>query len=146
MALKVLPPITKEFFLTKTDIEFKNEGAPTFVIVRKATNGNEIERNRLFAQIKREIAPNDVVSFTSDVSIDDLKCKEVFLTLAGCNIGHDDSTLFRFRDDHGVLKLSMSEDDFNVAFGKLPYSVASEISDCVQEMNHQWKVPEEYGY
>jgi len=62
---------------------------------------------------------------------------EAYLTLADCNICETDGEpLFRFKDK----KISMSEEEFQLAWGRLPHEYTDEIIKYVHEKNPQWKM------
>lgn len=140
MSLQIQPPLLKEYHLEESDKTYKVTETPTMISVRQATQGDEISRNRLFAmvekQYKKDSNDEEVVSFTSDVSMDDVWSREVFLTLAACNIveGADDREIFKFKND----RISMSPAEFSKSWGKLPWDVAQEIIKCVHDLNIQW--------
>ena len=147
MPIKILANNTKEFPLKKSDKEFKNEGDATTVTIRQATQGDFEIRNDLFAEFKREY-DGSAIRVIQRISFDDIRRKEVFLTLCACNIldypevaeGEkqiaDDKlpSLFKFKD--GRLT---NERDFLVAWAKLHPTIANEIHECVLEMNPLWK-------
>jgi len=139
MPLQLMAPIVKEFHLKKSDETYHNDGDPTLITVREATNGDEIKRNQKFALVKQEISADKTISYSSSVSIDNVHEEEVYLTLAGCNLTEDgQKMLFTFKEEKGVSRILMSRDAFAKAWGTLPYQVAKEIVDYVHEQNPQW--------
>lgn len=141
MALKLTAPIQQDFVLERSDAKFKNEGEPTMISVRQATQGQQERRAGVFAEIQRVIENQDVfgsaaISIRQTWSMEELKRVEVFLTLAACNIsGPDGKPLFKF-NDNGSLK--MDEGTFRDAWYQLPPSVADEIHEKVLEVNLMW--------
>ena len=126
--------LVKEFPLTKTDEIHKNEGDPTVVKIRQVKMGDKKLRDDLYAKFERRFDGN-TVTVSQVVSLDDVQRKEVYLTLAGCNICASDgkTPLFQFEGDR--LK---NEHDFNTAWATLDDDVAAEIHDKVMEMNLMW--------
>lgn len=140
MSLKLSSPIEQKFVLSKTDRLFKNEGEPTTISVRQATQGQQEQRARVFAEISRVIENENIFGTASMAirqswSMEELKRVEVYLTLSACNIRDiDDNPLFRFQNG----KLIMDESDFRDAWYQLPPSVADEIHEKVLEVNLMW--------
>jgi len=141
MALKLSSPVIEEFPLVRSESVYGDgSGEPSSVLVRQATQGANERRSRVFAEISRVIETQEDFGSTVQLrqrwSMEELKRIEVYLTLAGCNIQDADGTdLFRFRDE----KLAMSENDFRVAWAKLPPEVAAEIHEKVLEVNYVWR-------
>jgi hypothetical protein len=138
MPLKVMSNNKKEFVLKKSDNEFSNKGEPTKVTIRQATQGDFEIRNDLFAEFKREY-DGTAIRVIQRISFDDIRRKEVFLTLCECNIlddqdGDEPKELFSFKD--GRLT---NEREFLSAWSKLHPSIANEIHEYVLEQNPLWK-------
>lgn len=139
MTLKINPPLLKEFHLEETDKLYGDDATKTLVTFRQATRGDEEARNRLFAivekQYKKDSDNEDVVSYMSDISMDDVYRREVFRTLVASNIMEsDEKELFLFKNG----SLNMSENEFTKAWGKLPWEAAQEMIKCNHEVNVQW--------
>ena len=140
MAIKLTAPVNETFVLTKSDKKFKNEGEPTKISVRQASQGEQEQRARVFAEISRVIENEDVFGTTSMAirqswSMEELKRVEVYLTLADCNIEDENGDpLFKFRNG----RLAMQESEFKNAWYKLPPSVADEIHEKIMEVNLMW--------
>lgn len=136
MPIKILSDQVQEFILIKSDKEFDNEGEPTTISVRQATQGDFEIRNNLFANFKRRYEGN-AITVEQTLSFDDIRRKEVFLTLTACNIiddsGGKEKPLFVF--SNGRLT---DEAKFRRAWAKLHPIVAEEISQCVLKMNPLW--------
>ena len=134
MPIRIAPPPVKKFILVESDEQLENDGEPTFILVRPAIQGDEEMRNRLFSSLTSEYVQDILVS-TSELSIDDLRRIEVYLTLADCNLlGYDDKPLFSFENG----RLATSEYEFDKGWGQLPNIVAEEIIQYVLEVNPQW--------
>lgn len=135
MAFKLVPPLAESYELTESDKKFENVGDPTVITVRQATKADDENRNRLFALWTRTISKDESVTVTSPVTGDDIVRKQVFLTLASCNITNESGTeLFRFKSD----RLDMTETEFAKEWGKLPLFLTEEIAKCVAKANPQW--------
>jgi hypothetical protein len=133
MPIQLSAPKKKEFTLEDSDKELKNEGEPTKIVVRQATQGDIEMRNTLFADFTREY-DGRMVKVTQKISYDDIRRLEVFLTLCSCNITNSKAEpLFTFRDERLV-----NQSEFNRAWATLPPVVAVEIGNKVLEMNPLW--------
>ena len=128
-------PIIKSFTLERTDKEYGVEDGPTTIMVRQATMREKAIRDYLYDKdVKRTFEEDGAVSIMQDVSNNTVVRKEVFLTLAGCNITKADKTpLFKFVGDR-----AMDENEFNEAWGALLPLVADEIFEKVLEVNPMW--------
>lgn len=132
--MKLTPPLLQDFILEKTDAAFNNTGEPTMVTIRQASNGDVLERDRLFGLVSREYGP-DSVRYTNNITDGDIRQKEAYLTLAACNIeGADGKPLFLFKNG----RIAMQEREFDRAWGELPPIIADEISSFVTTVNAQW--------
>jgi len=125
MPIKLDVPIEKDFILEKSDKLYD---------VAKGER-----RAALFSQIIREVARDtadgDTVRWIQRFSFEELKRIEVMLTLKSCNIsGANDKLLFNFSSDGKI-----SEEKFRQAWDVLPPAVATEIHDCVLEVNVDWQ-------
>jgi hypothetical protein len=136
MPIKIGPAQVKEFVLSKSDEIFENEGEPSRVSIRLALKGEDDTRNHMFSLIvKEQNYDDDFIRFSSPISTDDIRRKEVFLVLADCNLAdQNDNPIFVFDNK----RISMTEREFDLAFGMLPLSIANEIIDCVLRTNLQW--------
>jgi hypothetical protein len=136
MALQLTAPIKKEFHLEETDKLFENDGDPTRVIVRQATQSHHERRSDLWAELKQRVMDDDSVIMIQHLSIPELHRIEVFCTFSACNIAAEDGeALFKFKNG----ELDMTEAQFTKAWGKLPPQVAAEIHLKVLEVNPTWK-------
>jgi len=140
MPIKLDVPIEKDFILEKSDKLYDvAKGEPTRITVRQATQRDHERRAALFSQIIREVARDtadgDTVRWIQRFSFEELKRIEVMLTLKSCNIsGANDKLLFNFSSDGKI-----SEEKFRQAWDVLPPAVATEIHDCVLEVNVDWQ-------
>ena len=137
MTLKVLPPLVNEYTLEKSDAEYGTPGEkPTKVTFRQATKGDDIDRNRLFEEVVREYrALSDTVKVTSAITVDDVHVKEVYMTMASCDLlDEKDKPYFNFKDK----KLEITEVEFAELFGLLPQTIADELIECSLKCNPQW--------
>jgi hypothetical protein len=136
MSFKLSTPLVTEFSLAEVDKKMGLEESPdpTMITIRQAATGENEERNNLFSRFQREYTP-DTVKVTQDISFDAVRRKEVFLTLAACNIMDvDGRPLFVFKD--GRLQ---DEKLFTKAWSKLPPLYAEAIHEKVLEVNVMWK-------
>jgi hypothetical protein len=140
MALKLSMPLIKEFSLAETDQKYAElsgtvvTGEPTSIAVRQAETGENEARNALFSRFQREYT-TDTVKVTQDISFDAVRRKEVFLTLAGCNITDTgDKPVFIFKN--GRLD---NEEVFARAWAKLPPLYADAIHEKVLDVNIMWR-------
>lgn len=141
MPIRLEVPVEKEFTLDESDrIYGTPEGEPTRIVIRQGTQRDHERRAALFSQIIREVAKNsqgdgDTVRWIQRFSFEELKRIEVSLTLKSCNIiGPDGKDLFKFNANGRI-----SEDNFRQAWDALPPAVATEMHDCVLEVNVDWQ-------
>jgi len=135
MAYKLTPPLIQEFYLLKADKEFSITEDPTRITIRQATQGDEEMRNELLNSVLWIYDEDILEKHSFELSNDEITRKEVFITLASCNIlDSTNLSLFRFEDN----RIAMPEVLFNLAWGQLPYIYAEEIIECVHIINHHW--------
>jgi len=128
MPVKLTAPLEKDFPLERTDLAYDNEGEPTKVTIRQATQARA--------------SLNDELQLRQKWSVEELKRIEVYLTLIGCNLEDEDGkSLFRFKSLNGHSDLDMTENEFKKAWGKLPPDIAQEIHEKVLEVNLSWGGP-----
>lgn len=133
MPLKLSPPVIETFELEKSDKLFDNQGDPTIVKIRQATNGEEEQRDKLLSLVEKRYEQSSIV-FVSSLGYSELHREEVFLTLAECNIEKEDGTpLFEFKDKRLDDKTA-----FLKAWARLQPEIAAEIIEKVHEVNLQW--------
>lgn len=134
MSLKVVPSVKKLFVLERSDKELGNEGEPTTIEVKTASQGAVETRNRVFQAYQRVLDVDGNITVNQNFTYDDVRRKQVFLTLTACNIQNSNGDpLFHF--ENGVLK---SEDEFIKAWNLLDPIVAEEIHEKVLEQNPIW--------
>lgn len=134
MPYQFTAPLVKEFTLEKTDAKYNVKGDPTVVKIRQVKMGDKKLRDDLYAKFERRF-DGITVTVAQTVSLDDVVRKEVFLTLAACNILTEDGKKSAFEFDNDRLK---NEHEFNVAWAKLEPDIAEEIHEKVWEMNPMW--------
>jgi hypothetical protein len=128
--------LIQEFFLVNLDRVFGVQNEPTRFEVRCHTVNDESLRMELLHSVIWDDTDLKDVIYTLDLSTNDVWLKEVYLTLADCNICEvDDIPLFRFKDK----RIDMTEEEFQLAWGRLPIEYAEEIINCVHIMNPQWQ-------
>jgi hypothetical protein len=134
MPIQLGSPIKKEFHLDKSDAELSIKDGASMVTVCQATQGGHELRNDLFSEFKREY-DGATIRVVQRISFDDIRRREVFLTLCACNIMDESGKkpLFTFLNGH----LS-DEVVFRSAWNKLPPIIANEIHEKVLEMNPLW--------
>jgi len=136
MPLILSDPLIQEFILEKSDKLFPNpdDPSPTLISVKKASNGDVEARGDLFSKFTRTFQTDGSFSIEQEVTMDDVRRKEVFLTMTACNITKKDKTpLFRF--EGGKL---VNEAEFRRAWAVLPPETAEEIHECVLKVNKIW--------
>lgn len=144
MPIKLSAPIIQTFTLEKTDERYGEEGgSPTTVTVRQATQGQHEERQQIFATLERRYDDLDpaIVSLVQKANMEELKRKEVYLTMVDCNITKEDGKkpLFNSRKGKdGMPVLDMSKSEFDQAWASLPPDVAAEIHEKIIELNVMW--------
>ena len=134
MPIQLKSPLKKEFHLEKSDKELETDDGATMIAVRQATQGGHELRNELFSEFKREY-DGAKISVVQRISFDDIRRREVFLTLCACNIMDESGKKPLFKFDNGN---PTNEADFNKAWGKLQPVIANEIHEKVLEMNPLW--------
>jgi hypothetical protein len=140
MPLKLTAPIYKTFRLEETDKKYGDDGDPTTIMVRQATQREHEERMQLFSILKREYEEGkpETMTLVQVLSLEELKRLEVRLTLVACNVlDESGGALFKFRSGDNP-RLDMTPTQFNNAWGLLPPDVANEIHAKVLEVNAMW--------
>jgi len=133
MPLKLQPATKTSYRLDKSDEEFKSE-TPTMIEVHLATQGAVEARNELWSEYIREVEGAKTI-IHQRLSFDDIRRKEVFLTLASCNIEDENGKLlFTFQNDHLVDEVS-----FKKAWDQLYPFIANEIHEKILECNVVWQ-------
>lgn len=143
MPLKLAAPLEKIFTLDRTDRIFSNDGEPTTVTVRQATQSSNEIRGDVYAKVERSVDDKGEVILASEWSAERLKRTEVYLTMVDCNIlDENGDLLFKFKKDgSGRQILDMTTESFRRAWGKLDPIVAAEIHEKVLEVNLSWAGP-----
>lgn len=149
MPLKLIVPEQKTYILEQTDAKYGNDGEPTTVTVRQATQAQHRERQDLFATLERKFrdeAPGEV-SLVQTLSFEALKELEVWLCLVECNLLDEDgkALLFPSRQTNGRSELALSKRQFIQNWGKLFPDIAAEIHAKVLDINPIWRGAEGEG-
>lgn len=141
MPIQLTSPIVKTFILEEADAKYGNDGEPTTVTVKQATQAEHRQRQDLFATLERKFrddTPNEV-SLIQTLSFEALKELEVQLCLVGCNLLDDDGTSLLFPTDEKRQRVSLRTDQFTRNWGKLFPDIASEIHAKVLQVNPLWR-------
>jgi len=146
MPLKLIAPIEKDFVLERTDLAYDNEGGPTKITIRQATQAQKERRSLIHSEVTQIVNQRSALSqelrLQQSWSIEELKRIEVQLSLIGSNIlDIDGNQLFRFKSTNGHVDLDMTDNQFKIAWGSLPDDVADEIHEKVLEVNLSWAGP-----
>lgn len=144
MPIKLIAPIIKEFTLVRSDARFGNEGEPTRVTIRQATQEQHELRSDVNAEVRRKWdSEEQSVVLSSDYSPARLERAEVYLTMVDCNIlDENGEQLFRFKKVRdGKQVLDMTQEQFRKAWGQLEPSICEEIHEKVLEVNLSWGNP-----
>lgn len=142
MPFQLISPLYETFELTEIDKAYENDGEPTTVTIRQASQGQHAERQKLFAKLERkfsELEP-DEITVVSSVSTEDLRMTEVYLTLVDSNIENiEGEPLFTSKTNKdGNPYLNMTRQAFINAWGKLPPDVCRAIHERVLKVNAMW--------
>jgi hypothetical protein len=134
MPIHLKSPLEKEFHLEKSDAELGISDGATLISIRQATEGDYILVRDLSSEYRRSYDGRTITAIQR-ISYDDIRKKQVYLTLSGCNIldENEKDPLFRFSN-----KRVSSETEFNAAWYKLPPTIADEIHAKVLDMNPLW--------
>jgi hypothetical protein len=124
------PTLIREFFL----IQPPEDTLPAYVHIRKMTVLAETERTALLqSDLWQEGEAN--LRKSSSLTIEEIHIKEVYYSLADCNFCEEDgSFLFRFKNQF----LDMTENEFQLAWGRLPTEYQKQIIDLVHAVNPIW--------
>jgi hypothetical protein len=145
MPLRLSAPIEKSFVLEISDAHFGNDGEPTKITIRQATQDANERRSFIYSEVTNIISQN-VLSAEMQLrqrwSLEELKRMEAFLTLVHADILDVDGTpLFRFKTEENRQVLDMNQNEFKKAWGKLDPIIAAEIHQKVMEVNVDWGGP-----
>lgn len=135
MALKLQPPLIREFILSDADRAsgLEVDGEPTKVSIRLANQGEVEKRDQTLTSYRRQY-DGQTVTVSQEVFYDEVERLEVELTLAACNIlDEDGKPLFAFKHDRVE-----SHDKFVAAWNKLPPAYAAAIKEAVKTQNDNW--------
>lgn len=143
MPLRLTAPLYETYELTRSDELYGNTDEPTTVTVKQAAQGEHEQRQSLFAKLEQrwnQLSP-DEVSLVQNISMEEVKKLEVFLTLVDCNImDFEEKPLFPSKKDRqDNPQLAMSKKAFADAWAKLLPETAEEIHEKVLELNPLWR-------
>lgn len=146
MPIKLIAPLIQTVTLDESDKKYGNDGEPTTVTIRQATQGQHGERQALFSTLERKWseAEPDHVSLIQHLSSAELMRLEVWLTLLGSNLLDEDGKSLVFpskQDKNGDTRLDMTRRQFDDAWARLLPDIAVEIHDKVLDVNPLWKGP-----
>lgn len=145
MPIKLSAPIEQEFVLEKADETYGNDGEPTRIVVRQATQAQNEKRSRVYSEVNRVLSSSlddGETILRQQWSWEELKRMEVYLSLVDCNIMNEDGNpLFKFRKNGNHQIMDMTTSAFEKAWGLLPTDVAMEIHEKVMEVNLSWRNP-----
>ncbi len=136
MPIQLKPPVVQDFQLKKSDDFYgEDKSTKTMISVRQATTGDIATRKDMFANFTRRYDQNDNMEVSQRVAIGELERKEVYLTLAACDLMDEEGKPYFIFKENGRLK---SEKDFNEAWGELPLLVSEEFIEIVRSVNEIW--------
>jgi hypothetical protein len=143
MPIQLIAPIYETMTLDRSDERYGNDGEPTEVTIRQASQHEHERRQDLFSKLERkysDLSP-DEVTVVQNIPMEELKRLETFLTLCDCNLldENGDPLFPSKRDRNGHPRMSLSKTQFDLAWGKLPPDVAEEIHEKVLEVNLIWR-------
>ena len=146
MPLKISIPLEETHVLERSDAAYGNDGEPSRVTVRQATQAQNEKRSHIYSEVTNVINRSDEMSAELQLrqhwSLEELKRMEVFLTMVDCNVlAPNDEPLFKFRQKGNKQVMNMTTNEFAEAFGKLPTDIASEIHSMVLKVNPSWDGP-----
>lgn len=129
MRIKSLP-VTQRF--TITDEEYGD----AVIEVRQATMGDNIKRQDLVSEASLVINDKQLgTEIKQRINALERHRYETYLTLVSCDIIEEESEKAWFRFNKGRVA---DEAEFNVAWSKLPQSVAQKIHEKVLVVNPDW--------
>ena len=143
MPIQLAPTLYEEFTLDEIDVKYGIEDDPTTVTIKQATQGGHEQRQKYFARMERVYKPelsDSEFSVVQELSNDELKRLEIWLTLCGSNIEDAKGKVVfpSSKGNDGAPRLNMSKTKFDDAYDLLPHDVAEAIHEKVLELNPQW--------
>jgi hypothetical protein len=139
MPLQLQIKLEKIFELKRSDEKYGGEG--TTVTIRQASQYQHEKRQEIFSNMRSKYSTSgDDVEIFQRFNALELHRLDVRLTMADCNIiDEEGKPLFKFaKDNKGRSYLSMTDPEFDKAWGLLPIDVADEIYEKVIEVNPSW--------
>ena len=143
MPLKLTAPTYETFPLEKSDrLHGIADDDPTTVTIKQAAQGEHEQRQALFARLEQkwnQLTPEEV-SLVQNLSWEEVKKLEVYLTLVECNyLDMEDKPLFPTKKGKDGPELMMTKTQFQKAWAKVLPDVAVEIHEKVLELNPIWR-------
>lgn len=134
-----IKPVIQDFEL---DFRVPDEpDARCHVAIRQARTGEQVRIGNLFAD-QTQIWDDEsfgTVQLKRKWNPEELKQFRAYLTLVGCDLEDEDgSPIFQFRETKNGPELSMSQNSFYAAWGKLPAELTDEIHRKILKVNPQW--------
>lgn len=143
MPIKLIAPIVETFTLDESDKKYGNDGDPTTVTIRQATQAQHEERQSLFSTLEQRFSDEnpDDISLIQNLSSAELMRKEVWLTLIDSNLQNEDGSIVfpSKKNSNGVSTLDLTKKQFDHAWGKLMPDIALEIHSKVLLVNPLWQ-------
>lgn len=117
-------------------LEFEDHGIQ--IRVRQARQGEVQELEPYSPRFERVLEESGRIRVVSPFKNEDYKARVVFMTLAGCNLYHDepnengeDVPIFKFKND----RISADMNEFIEVWKELPYNIADGIARACYEVN-----------
>lgn len=148
--MSVILPVPEQRDIVLDLPEFRDADEKVSVSVRQATNSEQEYIAKEFSNREERIysADTDDVKIVYNYNILELRRIQAYLTLTDCNIQVPDAAepnnqdkaqpLMRFATLNGKRQVSMTKDEFAIAWGKLPQVWADAISRAIFQVNPQW--------
>jgi len=140
MALQLKTKIEQTFSLDRSDKMYDGEG--TTVTIRQASQYQHEKRQEIFSNMRSRYSADgqDVLEIYQRFNALELHRLDAKLTIVDCNIlDEEGESLFKFKKDKsGRSYLSMTDAEFDRAWGLLPIDVADEIYEKVLIVNPTW--------
>lgn len=141
MPIKLIAPVYKTMTLDRSDERYGNDGVPTTVVIRQASQQEHERRQQLFSTLERKYSDlqPDEVTVVQNIPMEELKRLETYLTLCECNLQDEKGELlFPSKNVNDHPRLDMTKGEFDKAWGKLLPDIADEIHEKVLDINILW--------
>lgn len=112
----------------------------TYVVVRRATTGDDIERMDMSKGIRRVYKPgSDEVIIDTEWNMSKQQAFDVYLTLSDTNITDEEGKpFFPFARSQGVMRYHGTFTEFLLRWNKLPKAVSEAVIQAVYQVNPEW--------